>query len=210
MMLTVWPSRFGRDGPELRHRLPRRHHDPHRKHDTVDVGVYRDALSGMDLGDVSITEVFDINFAEDQHVAQVRIAPQDGQEAVTPETLSRWKPPLKAVDPAITFAECSPLAPKSLRELIWKAVLSMTAASLAIMGLHLASVRMQFAGPARHRAGPRCLHHHRRLCALSAEVRSDDHRSTADDPWLFDQRYRRRVRPAAGKLQKYKTMLCAT
>jgi preprotein translocase subunit SecF len=99
----------------------------------VDVGLYRDALSGMDLGDVSITQVFDINFAEDQHVAQVRIAPQDGQEAVTPETLVQVEAALKSVDPAITFAEVQSVGPKVSGELIWKAILSMTAASLAIM-----------------------------------------------------------------------------
>jgi preprotein translocase subunit SecF len=99
----------------------------------VDVGVYRDALSGMELGDVSITEVFDINFAEDQHVAQVRIAPQDGQEAVTPETLVQVEAALKAVDPSITFAEVQSVGPKVSGELIWKAILSMTAASAAIM-----------------------------------------------------------------------------
>ncbi len=99
----------------------------------VDVGVYRDALSGMELGDVSITEVFDINFAEDQHVAQVRISPQDGQEAVTPETLVQVEAALKAVDPSITFAEVQSVGPKVSGELIWKAILSMTAASAAIM-----------------------------------------------------------------------------
>ena len=38
----------------------------------VDIGAYRTALSSLDLGDVSITEVFDPSFRADQHVAMVR------------------------------------------------------------------------------------------------------------------------------------------
>ena len=50
----------------------------------VDVGAYRAALQGLELGDVAITEEFDPSFRDDQHVAQVRIAPLDGEEAITP------------------------------------------------------------------------------------------------------------------------------
>ena len=38
----------------------------------VDVGAYRQAFNALDVGDVSITEVFDPSFRDDQHVAQVR------------------------------------------------------------------------------------------------------------------------------------------
>jgi hypothetical protein len=55
----------------------------------VDVGAYRDALAPLGLGDVSITEVFDPTFAADQHVAMIRIQAQDGEESVTPETVTR-------------------------------------------------------------------------------------------------------------------------
>ena len=53
----------------------------------VDVAVYREALTALDLGDVSITEVRDPSFADDQHVALIRIGARDGEEAVTPETI---------------------------------------------------------------------------------------------------------------------------
>ena len=39
----------------------------------VDVGAYRAALNDLDLGDVSITEVFDPTFEEDQNVSMIRI-----------------------------------------------------------------------------------------------------------------------------------------
>ena len=99
----------------------------------VDVGAYREALAGLDLGDVAITEVFDPSFAEDQHVAQIRIAPVDGEEAVTPEILAEVEARLKAVDPSITFVSVESVGPKVSGELIWKAIIAMVAASAAIM-----------------------------------------------------------------------------
>jgi preprotein translocase subunit SecF len=99
----------------------------------VDVGAYRQALAGLELGDVAITEVFDPTFAEDQHVAQVRIAPLDGQEAVTPETIAEVEARLQSVDASITFPSVESVGPKVSGELIWKAVTAMVAASVCIM-----------------------------------------------------------------------------
>jgi preprotein translocase subunit SecF len=98
----------------------------------VDVGVYREALSGLDLGDVAITQVFDPSFRDDQHVAQIRIAPQDGQEAVTPDTIALVEERLMDVDPTITFPSVESVGPKVSGELIWKAITAMVAASLGI------------------------------------------------------------------------------
>ncbi|MEO9682307.1 MAG: protein translocase subunit SecF [Tateyamaria sp.] len=55
----------------------------------VDTGVYRDAMEPLGLGDFLITEVFDPGFAADQNVAMVRIQAQEGQEAVTPDTVRK-------------------------------------------------------------------------------------------------------------------------
>jgi preprotein translocase subunit SecF len=99
----------------------------------VDVAAYREALQGLDLGDVAITEVFDPSFAEDQHVALVRIAPLDGEEAVTPETIALVEERLKQVDPTMTFPSVESVGPKVSGELIWKAIIAMVAASAAIM-----------------------------------------------------------------------------
>jgi len=99
----------------------------------VDVGAYRESMANLDLGDVVITEVFDPSFAVDQHVAMIRIAAQEGGEAVTPETIATTEAALKAHDPAITFAAVESVGPKVSRELIWKAIASMVAASLGIL-----------------------------------------------------------------------------
>ena len=53
----------------------------------VDVGAYRAALEALDLGDVSITEVFDPTFGPDENVAMIRIQAQEGAEAVTSDTI---------------------------------------------------------------------------------------------------------------------------
>lgn len=98
----------------------------------VDVGVYRQALSGLELGDVAITQVFDPTFREDQHVAMVRIEAQEGEEAITPETIAAIEGALRAVDPAITFPSVESVGPKVSAELIWAAILAVAAGSLGI------------------------------------------------------------------------------
>jgi preprotein translocase SecF subunit len=98
----------------------------------VDVGAYRDALQGLGLGDVTITEVFDPTFDADQHVAQVRIAAQEGQEAVTLETVAAVEQALQAIDPGITFPSVESVGPKVSSELIRSAFLAIAAASVGI------------------------------------------------------------------------------
>ena len=99
----------------------------------VDVGVYRTALGTLDLGDVSITEVFDPGFRPDQHVAMIRIQAQDGVEAVTPETIAQVEAAMLAVDPAITFPSVESVGPKVSSELIWQALLAVAAGSVGIL-----------------------------------------------------------------------------
>ena len=65
----------------------------------LDIGVYRDALSKLEMGDIAITEVFDPTFRADQHVAQIRIEAQEGEEAITPEAIASIEAALRAVDP---------------------------------------------------------------------------------------------------------------
>jgi len=50
----------------------------------VDVAAYRAAMEPLGLGDISIAEVFDPSFRADQHVAQIRIQAQEGQESGHP------------------------------------------------------------------------------------------------------------------------------
>jgi len=98
----------------------------------VDVGIYRAALDPLELGDVSITGVFDPAFRADQHVAMIRIQAQEGVEAITPEIISKIEATLRAVDPAITFPSVESVGPKVSSELIWSALLAVIAGSIGI------------------------------------------------------------------------------
>lgn len=99
----------------------------------VDVAAYRTAVTPLGLGDVTITEVFDPTFADDQHVAMVRIQAQEGQESVTSETIAKIEAALQAVDPSITFPSVESVGPKVSGELIQKAILAVTGAIAAIV-----------------------------------------------------------------------------
>ncbi|MDX5359507.1 MAG: protein translocase subunit SecD [Rhodobacterales bacterium] len=99
----------------------------------VDVGIYREALAPLNLGDVAITEVFDPSFRADQHVAMIRIQAQDGDEAITPEVITRIETALKAVDSAITFPSVESVGPKVSSELIWLALAAVAAGSFGIL-----------------------------------------------------------------------------
>ncbi len=99
----------------------------------VDVGAYRDSLSVMDLGDVSISEIFDPNFDDDQHVAMIRIQQQSGDDIsvndVTEDALSA----LKSFDPNISFVSVESVGPKVSGELIQTAILAVVFAIGAVL-----------------------------------------------------------------------------
>ena len=99
----------------------------------VDVGAYRSAIQPLDLGDVSITEVFDPTFGPEQNVAQIRIQAQDGAEAVTPETIQAVEAALQGVDPSITFPAVESVGPQVSGELIISAILAVLGATLGIL-----------------------------------------------------------------------------
>jgi preprotein translocase subunit SecF len=99
----------------------------------VDVGEYRAALEPLELGDVSITEVFDPNFADDQNVAMVRIQAQEGEESVTNETITAVQDALRGVSPNITFPSVESVGPKVSGELIQTAFIAVAMAVVAIL-----------------------------------------------------------------------------
>ncbi|MDV7269659.1 protein translocase subunit SecF [Thioclava sp. A2] len=99
----------------------------------LDVGAYRDALAPLNLGDVSITEVFDPTFAADQHVAMIRIQAQEGDEAITPEQMTAIEGALVGADAAVKIVSTESVGPKVSGELIWTAIWSVLAATVAIL-----------------------------------------------------------------------------
>ena len=111
----------------------------------VDVGAYREALSGVDAGDVSITEVFDPSFRDDQHVAMIRLSAREGEESVTPEVIAEVETALQAIDPAITFPSVESVGPKVSQELITSALLAVLAGAAGILFYVWVRFEWQFA-----------------------------------------------------------------
>ena len=99
----------------------------------VDVGAYRAAIAPLNLGDVTITEVFDPTFAANEHVAMVRIQAQEGDESVAIQTITDVEAALQTVDPTLTFPSVERVGPKVSGELIQTAILSVLGAIAAIV-----------------------------------------------------------------------------
>jgi preprotein translocase SecF subunit len=97
------------------------------------VAAYRAAIDPLALGDVSITEVFDPTFRDDQNVAMIRIQAQADEEAVAGDTVAALEAALVAVDPTVTFAAVESVGPKVSGELIWSAVMAVSGALAAIL-----------------------------------------------------------------------------
>ncbi|MFN4202119.1 MAG: protein translocase subunit SecF, partial [Tabrizicola sp.] len=88
---------------------------------------------------------FDPSFAENQHVAMIRLSARDGDESVTPETIAEVETALKAVDPSITFPAVESVGPKVSRELITSALLAVLAGSAGILFYVWVRFEWQFA-----------------------------------------------------------------
>ncbi|UXX82739.1 protein translocase subunit SecD [Roseovarius pelagicus] len=100
---------------------------------SVDIGQYRDAITPLELGDVSITEVFDPTFADDENVAMIRIQAQEGQEAVTPEVIVQVEEALQDAVPDIEFTSVESVGPKVSGELITTAAIAVVLAIGAVL-----------------------------------------------------------------------------
>lgn len=111
----------------------------------IDVGTYRQALQPLDLGDLTITEVTDLSFGEDENVAQLKIQAQEGQEAISTETLEAIEAALKTADPDIKFTSVDSVGPEVSGELIWSAIMAVLAATFGILAYIWLRFEWQFA-----------------------------------------------------------------
>ena len=99
----------------------------------VDVGQYRDAIGALELGDITISEVFDPTFGPEQNVAMVRIQAQDGEEAVSTEVIETVEAALAEVVPDIRFVSVESVGPKVSGELIQTAAIAVVLAIGAVL-----------------------------------------------------------------------------
>ncbi len=94
----------------------------------VDVGAYRDAMAALELGDVTITEVFDPTFDDDEFVAMIRIQAQEEGEAISGAMIGQIQTALDAAAPGIKFESVESVGPKVSGELVQTAVIAVALA----------------------------------------------------------------------------------
>ena len=99
----------------------------------INVAAYRSALSSLDLGDITISEVFDPSFEADQNVAMIRIQAQPGQEAATSILVENSLQNLKGVSEDIKFVSVESVGPKVSGELIRTAIIAVVLAISAVL-----------------------------------------------------------------------------
>ncbi len=99
----------------------------------VDVGIYRNALRSLDIGDINITEVFDPNFDVDQHVAMLRIQQQNVENISVGNLTRSALKELKKIDPNIIFVSVESIGPKVSGELIKAAIIAVALAIGAVL-----------------------------------------------------------------------------
>ncbi|MFY2824738.1 protein translocase subunit SecF [Ruegeria sp. MALMAid1280] len=99
----------------------------------IDIGAYRDAIAPLELGDVTITEIFDPTFGADENVAMIRIQAQADAEAVSAATVTSVEEALKVAVPDIEFVSVESVGPKVSGELIQTAVIAVMLAIGAVL-----------------------------------------------------------------------------
>ncbi|MDA9253602.1 protein translocase subunit SecF [Amylibacter sp.] len=99
---------------------------------SVDVAAYRAALKPLDLGDVTVTEIFDVA-KPDLNAAQIRFEAQSGEEAATVEVIRAVKAALLSLDETITFPQVESVGPEVSGELVQAAITAVLAAIGAVL-----------------------------------------------------------------------------
>jgi len=103
---------------------------------STDISTYRDALTPLGLGDMTITHV--INPAaqltgEVSNVVQIRIQTQKGAESITNSMVIAVKDALRTIDPDMTFPQVDSVGPKVSGELVQTAAIAVILSILAVL-----------------------------------------------------------------------------
>ena len=99
---------------------------------SVDIAAYRAALKQLNLGDVTVTEIFDVT-KPDLNAAQIRFEAQSGEEAATVEVIRSVKAALMSLDETITFPQVESVGPEVSGELVQAAITAVLAAIGAVL-----------------------------------------------------------------------------
>lgn len=82
---------------------------------------------------MSIAQVEDPLFDEDQFVTMVRVQAQEGDERIASETITAIQTALRTIDPGMTFPSVESVGPKVSGELIQTAIIAVALAVVAIL-----------------------------------------------------------------------------
>ncbi len=99
----------------------------------IEISQFRDKIAPLNLGDVVISEIFDISFGPDENVASIRFSAQENDESVAAETVVRIQRALREIDPGMQFPLIESVGPKVSGELIQKAILAVVSAIAAVL-----------------------------------------------------------------------------
>ena len=99
----------------------------------VDVAAYREQLSELGYGDMTISEVFDPRFEETQNVAMIRIQQQENGGISVSDMVTGSLAALQSIDPDLKFVSVENVGPKVSGELIQTAILAVVLAIGAVL-----------------------------------------------------------------------------
>ena len=98
----------------------------------VDLSGYRDVLSPLGLGDISITQVNDPR-RPNQNVTQIRIEQQEQAGTISGELVNKVKTALFTIDPEMTFPQIDSVGPKVSGELVRTAFIAVLLSISAVL-----------------------------------------------------------------------------
>ena len=98
----------------------------------VDLSGYRDVLSPLGLGDISITQVNDPR-RPTQNVTQIRIEQQEQAGTISGELVNKVKTALFTIDPEMTFPQIDSVGPKVSGELVRTAFIAVLLSISAVL-----------------------------------------------------------------------------
>ncbi len=98
----------------------------------VDLSGYRDVLTPLGLGDISITQVNDPR-RPNQNVTQIRIEQQEQAGTISGELVNKVKTALFTIDPEMTFPQIDSVGPKVSGELVRTAFIAVLLSISAVL-----------------------------------------------------------------------------
>lgn len=99
----------------------------------IDISEFRDKIAPLNLGDVVISEIFDISFGPEENVASIRFSAQEGDESIAAETVVEIQKALRELDSEMQFPLVESVGPKVSGELIQTAIIAVLAAIGAVL-----------------------------------------------------------------------------